>query len=494
MKIACRRLVVLIVCFALTQAGVFRHVASAAQTREVVVRGYITEVQSPTSFSVEDYRIAGNWSGNLVLENTSVELRFKPEHIRVGTEVEIHGTYDEAKSEVTVKLIKIDLSQFKKLKQTAFLTRAPENLERTEQGWRGTFYADGRRIRVEPATSVRFKLTKAEKKEIAKREKEARKQSGEKRPEGKQPEEDSDALRSLSDVRPGMMIEYEGQEQPDGSVLADRIEFKRNERDRAEKYFWGQAEVKDYAPNYLAGKPGSVKVGEAWYKTLPNKEVQEYVARIGHGLVPAYQRELPADDPNKIPFRFDVVIDEAFNAGAYPTGTVVVNTGLFDVLENEAQLAAILGHEIAHAIQEHAYRDYRDNFSKSLAFGLGAAVADGVGASEVAAAVKVVESAMANGYNRKLENQADRVGMEYMVTAGYDPREAPRVWKIVAQKYGDSTTTSFWQSHENSSTRRSYLMASIRNNYADRDFSRMSKNEEEFRRIVSLVRGALGKK
>jgi len=82
-----------------------------------------------------------------------------------------------------------------------------------------------------------------------------------------------------------------------------------------------------------------------------------------------------------------------------------------------------------------------------------------------------------------------------LVAAGYDPREAPRVWKMMAKKYGDRPTNFFWSSHDNHTTRRSYLMAELRNNYADLDYSEFqANNEEEFQRIAELVKDATAKK
>ena len=104
---------------------------------------------------------------------------------------------------------------------------------------------------------------------------------------------------------------------------------------------------------------------------------------------------------------------------------MLVNSGVLRVLTSEAQFAAVLGHEIAHATQEHAYREIQHQKND----------VESVHEKGYTSGVKGDPSA--NGYTRSLENQADRVGLEYMVTAGYDPREAAGVWRQVGSRAKD---------------------------------------------------------
>ena len=169
----------------------------------------------------------------------------------------------------------------------------------------------------------------------------------------------------------------------------------------------------------------------AWeqYKLTASKEVQEYVQALGMSLVPKWQRDLPAGDPQKIPFHFYLVDKRAPNAFALANGTVVVHSGMLALLENEAQLAAVLGHEIAHAIQEHTYRQSQYHKKALMALRIGAAVGAAYGGRAVTDLANLAENAIRNGYSRSLENQADPVGAEYMMMAGYDPRRPPAFGK-----------------------------------------------------------------
>ena len=115
-------------------------------------------------------------------------------------------------------------------------------------------------------------------------------------------------------------------------------------------------------------------VTECKFKLVPDEEVQTYVSHLGQSLIPAHQRELTDGDSRKLPFRFFVVNDKTANAFALANGTVVVNAGLFAILENEAQLASIVGHEIARATQEHTWRQMQYHKKKRIGLGIAAIV------------------------------------------------------------------------------------------------------------------------
>lgn len=501
-----------LVSASLTMLLVFSTTASMApnKPKELKIRGYITEFYSPTSFEIEDYRITRDESVVLEFENQSPEVAFKIQDLRVGKLVEIRGLYNEETNELKATKMKVDLEQFRQLDVTTILDRKPSQLEQTESGWRGIIVADGRRIRVEPETQVLFKPNKSEKK----REKEERKkeQAKNKKPKSddwarmsssgssdswatgdKYESTDSVPLTSLADIGPGTTMEYHGREQPDGTVIAAKVEFWRNELEKGEASLWKQIKIKEKPFNFDSGKPGELNVGPDKYKVLPNREVQEYVNRLGQSLVPSYMKALRDSDPQKIPFQFRVIQAKGFNAAAYPNGMIVIHSDSFDVLENEAQLAAVIGHEIAHATQEHTYRQLQHNKKRRTALMIGSLVAAGFGYYAVSDILKIVHTAMVRGYGRTLENQADRVGLEYMADAGYDPREAPRVWKLIAKRHGDGPTF-YWSSHDSPSERRSFLMVTIRNGFSGMDFANARKNEEPFQHIARLVKDTSAKK
>jgi len=458
--------------------------AHAQRLKEVKIRGYVTDFRSPADFDIEDYRITSERAFALDFENASPEITFQLSDIRIGVELEIKGVLNEQTGELNATAIKVDLEQFKTIKQTAFVSAAPEGIQLLDGSWAGELHADGQVIRVTNATAVVFKPTAHEKK--------LAKQKGSASAEGE--EEGYEPLKSLDQVSVGMAMTYEGKrDRESGKILAERIEFSTNELEDGEAKMWQSLKVSLKTAQGL--KPGELKIDHIGkFKRLPDPEVQAYVAALGQKLIPAYQRDLPVTDPRRIPFQFHVVIDDQVNAFATPNGIVVVNTGLIKMLENEAQLAAVMGHEIAHATHEHTWR--QQQFHKKTRFGiaLAGAVASAYGMGSLADIANMVNGAIVNGHQRVLENQSDRIGLQYMLNAGYDPRQAPAVWKLMAKTNGVSATDFFWSSHDNESTRRSYLMNELKNNYRDLDYSSLNTNAEEFLKIRSAVVGAGSKK
>src|SRR6266480_5342676 len=202
-------------------------------------------------------------------------------------------------------------------------------------------------------------------------------------------------------------------------------------------------------------------------KAYDDPLLDEYLGRLGDKLLP--QQVRAAGGPG---LRFGVISDPTLNAFAMPNGRIYVHSGLLSRLDNEAQLAMILGHEMTHVTGRHALRFQRDATNKqilytvvSIAASIGVAVAAGSRASSgdyVGAAVlsqtanvilgiglQLAAIAAINGYGRDLEREADAGGMEKLVRAGYDPKEAPKVFQLLQAESKDrgSLETFFFGSH-----------------------------------------------
>jgi len=458
--------------------------AQAPKLKDAKIRGYVTEFRSPTDFDIEDYRVTHDQAFALDFENVSPEITFQLQDIRIGVELEIRGSLNEETGELKAKAIKVDLEQFKSIKQTAFVSSAPEGLQLLDGTWAGELRADGQVIRVTRATAVVFKPTKREKK-LAKQNK----QKAE-----REERQDFEPLKSLDQVTVGMAMTYEGKrDRETGKILAERIEFSSNDLEDGEAKMWKSLKTSIKPAQGL--KPGELKIDQIGkFKLLPDPDVQTYVAALGQRLIPAYQRNLPASDPRRIPFQFHVVQDKSVNAFATPNGIVVVNSGLMEMVENEAQLAAVVGHEIAHATHEHTWRQQQYHKNKRLGIAIAGAFASAYGLQSLADLATLVNAAIVSGHSRSLENQSDRVGLQYIVAAGYDPRQAPAVWKLMAQMNGVQATNFFWSSHDNAPTRRSYLMNEIKNNYQDVDYSLFRVNAAQYSRVKAAVVAANGQK
>jgi predicted Zn-dependent protease len=190
-------------------------------------------------------------------------------------------------------------------------------------------------------------------------------------------------------------------------------------------------------------------------KLYDDPMLEEYLAKIGDRLAPP---EIKQAEPVRL--RFFVFRDPTLNAFALPNGHIYLHTGLISRVDNEAQLATIIAHELTHVTHRHALRFNRDAQNKALLYTL-AAVAASIGVAvaagdqarrnnPVAAAVlsqtgqailglglQLSYLAAINGYGRGLESEADEGGMDLLVRGGYDPNEAPKVFQILAKERDD---------------------------------------------------------
>ena len=178
--------------------------------------------------------------------------------------------------------------------------------------------------------------------------------------------------------------------------------------------------------------------------------VQGYVSSLGQSLV-------PPDIPASTTFSFRVVEDIYPNASSLPDGRIYLTTGMLAHVENEAQLAMVLGHEIGHVIQEHALESLRRQRSgqrrnKIIGAAAGAALGGilggkqggrgGVisgtagGAAAGTLVATLVNSVIRSRYSKKQEKEADRIGTTLALARGFDPKEAVRFWERQHQRFG----------------------------------------------------------
>jgi predicted Zn-dependent protease len=144
-----------------------------------------------------------------------------------------------------------------------------------------------------------------------------------------------------------------------------------------------------------------------------------------------------------------VFVDDTPNAFALPGGKIGVHTGLFKVAKNDAQLAAVLGHEIGHVLSRHS----AERVSQGLVAQVGTTA---VGASYGDAAANLFAQAATLGvilpYSRTQESEADDIGLTLMARAGYDPRQAIPLWENF-KKEGGSRPPEFLSTHPAPETR-----------------------------------------
>lgn len=158
------------------------------------------------------------------------------------------------------------------------------------------------------------------------------------------------------------------------------------------------------------------------------------------------------------PYRWEVAVfrDDDINAFALPGGKIGVHTGLLRVATNQDQLAAVIGHEIGHVLANHA----NERMSQQLALQGGLALLGSAAGSPDSAGTQQLMQALGLGaqfgilmpYSRLHESEADRIGLDLMARAGFDPRESLTLWRNMARE-GGAAPPEFLSTHPSSATR-----------------------------------------
>ncbi|MEO6146213.1 MAG: M48 family metalloprotease [Sulfuriferula sp.] len=150
-------------------------------------------------------------------------------------------------------------------------------------------------------------------------------------------------------------------------------------------------------------------------------ELSDYLNNLGYRLV-------AASPGNRISFQFFVLRDRTLNAFALPGGFVGIHTGLIEATQNESELAGVLGHEIAHVTQHHLARMIENQNQgiipslAALAVAILAARSNPQVATAAIATVQATSIQKQLNFSRDNEREADRIGMQIMRNAGFDPR------------------------------------------------------------------------
>ncbi len=176
------------------------------------------------------------------------------------------------------------------------------------------------------------------------------------------------------------------------------------------------------------------------------------------------------------PFRsfdwdIEVFQDPTANAVVLPAGKIGVNTGLFDIATNQDELAAVIGHEIAHVTEKHSY----ERAKRSMRTQVGAMIGTAVVASKIASkpiytqsdlyetqnkinAINTMSNVMATyglnlPYAREQETDADKRGIIFMAEAGFNPIASMSLWKKMKEKDKEQRIPEFASTHPSSTSR-----------------------------------------
>lgn len=174
-------------------------------------------------------------------------------------------------------------------------------------------------------------------------------------------------------------------------------------------------------------------------KVVKSSAQAQLVQRVGKNISSAVNQFLNESgyaDQYDFNWQFTLVDEDQINAWCMPGGKVAIYSGILPVTKNEAGLATVMGHEIAHAIAKHS----AERMSQSIVAQAGGA-AVGIATAEKSNTTRaVINTAYGLGgqlallsYSRNQESEADRLGLVFMAIAGYDPNEAVGFWERMSQ-------------------------------------------------------------
>jgi len=217
----------------------------------------------------------------------------------------------------------------------------------------------------------------------------------------------------------------------------------------------------------ITGRKQSLMVSDEEVLSLSNQQYQEYmktakpstnatqtamVKRVGQNLANAVVSYLNANglgaEVSQYKWEFNLVQDKQVNAFCMPGGKIVVYEGILPVTQDEASLAIVLGHEIAHAVAKHSAERLSNAYKQQYGMQILGAVAQGAGVSSGITqlgtqVLGVGAQAWSSGFSRKQESEADHMGLIFAAMAGYDPQVAVSFWQRMSSATGGGSSSIF---------------------------------------------------
>ena len=194
-------------------------------------------------------------------------------------------------------------------------------------------------------------------------------------------------------------------------------------------------------------------------KVVNGTAESEMIKRVGQRIAAASERWLTANNHadylEGYKWEYNLVADDAVNAWCMPGGKIVFYTGILPIAQNETAIAAIMGHEVAHALANHG----QQRMSAGMLQQLGA-VAGNVAISDPQKR-QIFNQAYGVGstvgvmlpFSRSHETEADQIGVYIMAVAGYNPDEAAELWKRMKANSGGQAPPEFLSTHPSSDSR-----------------------------------------
>lgn len=194
-------------------------------------------------------------------------------------------------------------------------------------------------------------------------------------------------------------------------------------------------------------------------KVVDGTSEARMITKVGQRIASAAERWLTANGyPGYLKdyrWEYHLVKDTTINAWCMPGGKIVFYTGIMPICQGETGVAVVMGHEVAHALADHGAQRMSATTLQQLG-----AVAGNIAIQDPDTR-NVFNQAYGIGstvgvmlpFSRSQETEADRIGLQIMAIAGYNPDEAPELWKRMTEKAGGQAPPEFLSTHPSNSTR-----------------------------------------
>lgn len=217
----------------------------------------------------------------------------------------------------------------------------------------------------------------------------------------------------------------------------------------------------------ITGRQQSLMVSDDQVLSLSFQEYSDYmktakpstnstntalVKRVGQNIAKAVESYLTqngmAEDVKTYSWEFNLVQDNQVNAWCMPGGKIVVYEGLLPVTQDEASLAIVMGHEIAHAVARHSAERLSNAYKEQYGAAALSALLQGAGVSsgwqQLASLAHQYGGALfTSGFSRKQESEADHIGLIFAAMAGYNPEVAVTFWQRMSSATGGGSNSLF---------------------------------------------------
>jgi Zn-dependent protease with chaperone function len=438
----------------------------ASAVSKVKLHGYITGRLDNQTVTILDDKLELTTASRITGQDATGEHALTRADLIPGMLIEAEGQWLDHHKFFAEKIV-VDLKDSEKqIHGTAYLQEEPADGAKIAEGEAAGLKADGYWLELGPQTRREWDLVKA-------------------RASASGLAASGNSASANQATLAGFHVTYAGVRRGDGRITAERVELGPPAPADAYKMPHDLEIVRGKDPQTGIGvvefRQGKKVQGRMKLLAVPS--VQEYISQLGDSLLPSGIR----GTTRSLEFRFFVVEDPTINAASLPDGTLLINTGLLGAIDNEAQLAFILSHEIAHVLQVHHRREIDETRGKRIGLIIAGVAAGAFIGNAGLFMAEIGIASVVNGHQRELENQADRLGLQNVIEHGYDPREAPKFSRMIIERYSQRTTSRLWSDHDSSLMRGSFLTVQLMRQYPDSHWDKAKKDTEAFQAMKDAM-------